>query len=138
MYLHTSPEFAIKKLLAAEERRIAAFSHVWRNRERGPLHSPEFTMLEWYRVGQDYTALIEDCAAFLRLAAEAEEAESLRFCDRLCDPFAAPERISVADAVGRHAGIDLMATIGPEGETDAEALRATMVAAGIRAGEDDS
>ena len=52
MYLHTSPEFAMKKLLAAGERRIHAFSHVWRNRERGPLcTAPEFTMLEWYRVG---------------------------------------------------------------------------------------
>ncbi|TMV81135.1 EF-P lysine aminoacylase GenX, partial [Thioclava sp. BHET1] len=138
MYLHTSPEFAMKKLLAAGERRIAAFSHVWRNRERGALHSPEFTMLEWYRVGQDYTALMADCAAFLRLAAEAAGAEKLRFRDRLCDPFAAPERLSVAEAVSRHAGIDLMATIGPEGETDAAALRAAMVAAGIRAGADDS
>ena len=57
MYLHTSPEFALKKLLAAGETRIAAFAHVWRNRERGALHSPEFTMLEWYRAGEDYTAL---------------------------------------------------------------------------------
>ena len=70
MYLHTSPEFAMKKLLAAGEERIFSLSHVWRNRERGPLHSPEFTMLEWYRVGQDYSHLMADCAAFLRAAAK--------------------------------------------------------------------
>ena len=106
MYLHTSPEFAMKKLLAAGETRIAAFAHVWRNRERGALHSPEFTMLEWYRVGQDYTVLMADCAAFLRLAAEQAGASVLRFRDRTCDPFAEPERLSVADAFARHAGID--------------------------------
>ena len=58
MYLHTSPEFAMKKLLAAGEERIFSLSHVWRNRERGPLHSPEFTMLEWYRAGEAYDVLI--------------------------------------------------------------------------------
>ena len=68
MYLHTSPEFAMKRLLAAGERRIHSFSHVWRNRERGALHAPEFTMLEWYRVGEGYEVLMEDTLALLRLA----------------------------------------------------------------------
>jgi lysyl-tRNA synthetase class 2 len=138
MYLHTSPEFAMKKLLTAGETRIAAFVHVWRNRERGALHSPEFTMLEWYRVGEGYAVLMEDCAAFLRLAAEATGAEVLRFRDRTCDPFAEPERLSVADAFARHAGIDLMATIRADGSTDAKALRSAAEGARVRTAPDDT
>ncbi|MFC7704292.1 EF-P lysine aminoacylase EpmA [Plastorhodobacter daqingensis] len=138
MYLHTSPEFAMKKLLAAGERRIAAFSHVWRNRERGPLHSPEFTMLEWYRAEEPYERLMEDCAVILRLAATAAGSVQLRFRDRLCDPFAAPERLDLAEACRRHAGVDLLASIGPEGAPDATALARAMAAAGLRTAADDT
>jgi lysyl-tRNA synthetase class 2 len=138
MYMHTSPEFAMKKLLAAGETRIAAFAHVWRNRERGALHSPEFTMLEWYRVAEDYSVLMQDCAAFLRLAARVAGAAALRFRDAVCDPFAEPERLSVADAFTRYAGIDLLASISPTGATDADILRAQLVGAGIRSAPDDT
>lgn len=138
MYLHTSPEFAMKKLLAAGEPRIAAFAHVWRNREGGPRHSIEFTMLEWYRAGQDYTALMGDCAALLRLAAEATGTRVLRHAGAECDPFAEPERISVAKAFSRHAGIDLLATCRADGTTDAAALRAQCAAAGLKMAEDDT
>jgi elongation factor P--(R)-beta-lysine ligase len=138
MYLHTSPEFAMKKLLAAGETRIAAFAHVWRNRERGPLHSPEFTMLEWYRVGEGYETLMGDCARMLRLAAEAAGALLLRYRDRTCDPFVPFERISVAEAFVRYAGIDLMATIAADGSTDAETLGAAMDRASISRGADDT
>ncbi|WP_236638506.1 amino acid--tRNA ligase-related protein [Mangrovicoccus ximenensis] len=118
MYLHTSPEFAMKKLLAAGEPRIAAFAHVWRNRERGPRHSPEFTMLEWYRTGEDYAVLMEDTAAMARLACEAAGARILRAGDATCDPFLPYERISVAEAFARHAGIDLLATLAADGAAD--------------------
>ncbi len=138
MYLHTSPEFAMKKLLAAGETRIAAFAHVWRNRERGPLHSPEFTMLEWYRTGQDYTVLMEDCAAFLRLAATIAGTRILQFKDRVCDPFLEPERLNIADAFQRYAGIDLLATCGPNGQTDALALAVQLPAAEVRVAPDDT
>ena len=138
MYLHTSPEFAMKKLLAAGETRIAAFAHVWRNRERGPLHSPEFTMLEWYRVGEDYAVLMDDCADVLRLAARAAGAGMLRYRDRVCDPFAAFERIPVAEAFGRHAGIDLLATIGADGAGDAGLLGPMLDRAGVRRAADDT
>lgn len=137
MYLHTSPEFAMKKLLAAGEARIFSLSHVWRNRERGALHSPEFTMLEWYRAGQDYRLLFDDCAAFLRLAAEAAGAEMLRFRGIECDPYATPQVMTVAEGFAEYAGIDLLATCDGT-ETDTGALRAQAAAQGIRLAEDDT
>jgi lysyl-tRNA synthetase class 2 len=130
-YLHTSPEFSMKKLLAAGETRIASLGHVWRNRERGALHHPEFTMLEWYRTGEPYTAVMDDCIAMIRLAAQTAGASVFRWKGRECDPLATPERLSVADAFARHAGIDLLATIGADGATDAVALADQMRAAGI-------
>ncbi len=138
MYLATSPEFAMKKLLAAGETRIAAFAHVFRNRERGALHSPEFTMLEWYRVGQDYAVLMEDVAAFLRLACEAAGSAVLRYREKVCDPFLPFERLSVADAFATHAGIDLLATCLADGETDRDGLAAQATAAGVRVAGDDT
>lgn len=137
-YLRTSPEFACKALLAAGEERIFDFARVWRNRERGPLHHPEFTMLEWYRTGVPYDALMEDCQALLILAAEAAGTGQLRFRGRVCDPLLAPERVPVAQAVQRHAGIDLLATLDAAGRTDGAALAASARAAGIRVAEDDS
>lgn len=131
LYLHTSPEFSMKKLLAAGERRIASIGHVWRNRERGALHHPEFTMLEWYRANEPYDAVIGDCIAMLRIAARETGAAKLRYRDRESDPFAEPERLSVIDAFSRYAGIDIFATMNAEGETDAEALAAQMRERGL-------
>jgi lysyl-tRNA synthetase class 2 len=136
MYLHTSPEFAMKKLLAAGETRIAAFAHVWRNRERGALHSPEFTMLEWYRVGQDYTVLMDDCANLLRLACGMGGV--LRYRGAVCDPFAEPERVSVAQAFATHAGIDLLATVAADGSPDAALLAVQMDRVGLHRSADDT
>ena len=137
LYLHTSPEFACKKLLAAGERRIACFAHVYRNRERGPLHHPEFTMLEWYRAGETYDALMADCGAMLALAAEVAGVSQLTYRGAACDPALPPERLSVAEAFTRHAGVDLLATIRPDGSTDRDALAAAMRDAGLRVAEDD-
>ncbi|CAN7521897.1 EF-P lysine aminoacylase EpmA [Mesorhizobium amorphae] len=138
LYLHTSPEFACKKLLAAGEQRIFSLGAVWRNRERGPLHHPEFTMLEWYRVGETYESLMADCAALLALAAERAGAKTFRFRGREADPFAEPERLSVAEAFSRYAGIDLLATVAADGSTDRETLQAALVQAGLRTAEDDN
>jgi len=136
-YLHTSPEFACKKLLAAGEQRIACFSHVYRNRERGPLHHPEFTMLEWYRVGEGYEQLMADCVAILRLAASTVGAGRLTYRGAECDPFAEPERLSVATAFERHAGIDLLSSVDADGQTDRDQLAAELRRVGMRVAPDD-
>jgi lysyl-tRNA synthetase class 2 len=138
LYLHTSPEFACKKLLAAGEKRIFSFGPVWRNRERGPLHHPEFTMIEWYRVGEAYESLMDDCAALLALAAERVSTKRFTFRDREADPFAEPERLTVHDAFMRHAGIDLLATVASNGETDRDSLHAAVAQAGMRTAPDDT
>jgi elongation factor P--(R)-beta-lysine ligase len=138
LYLHTSPEFACKKLLAAGEQRIACFAHVYRNRERGPLHHPEFTMLEWYRAGEAYEVLMEDCAEILVLAAGVTGASMLTYRGATCDPALPPERLTVADAFRRHAGIDLLASIDPDGATDRARLATAMRAAGLRVAGDDT
>lgn len=137
-YLHTSPEFAAKKLLAAGETRICTFAHVWRNRERGPLHHPEFTMLEWYRTGEPYQQLMADCAELLALSARTTGIDRFRYGGMDCDPFAEPERLTVADAFQRHAGIDLLASINPDGSTGRAALADQMEAKGLTVAEDDT
>jgi elongation factor P--(R)-beta-lysine ligase len=134
LYLRTSPEFACKKLLAAGERRIVEFARSFRNRERGALHHPEFTLVEWYRAHEPYEALMADCAAILALAARTAGTTRFSFRDRAIDPFAAPERLTVAEAFARHAGIDLLALLPPEpGARFAAAARA----AGVRTAADD-
>ena len=138
LYLHTSPEFACKKLLAAGEKRIACFAHVYRNRERGPLHHPEFTMLEWYRVGETYETLMKDSANLLALAAETAKTKTFTYRGRSVDPFLEPERLSVAEAFKRYAGIDLLATMDKGGETDRDGLASALVDAGIRTAHDDT
>ncbi|MDB5447121.1 MAG: lysyl-tRNA synthetase [Phenylobacterium sp.] len=138
LYLRTSPEFAAKKLLAAGETRIFELARVWRNRERGPLHHPEFTLLEWYRAGSPYETLMADCAGLLRLAAETTGAERFAFAGRTVDPFAEPERLTLAEAFEGFAGIDLLATVGEAGTTDRDALAAAAKGAGIRVAADDT
>lgn len=137
-YLHTSPEFACKKLLAAGETRIFDFARVFRNRERTALHHPEFTMLEWYRAEEDYEALMTDCAALMAEAARAAGATTLRWRDVEADPFAKPERLTLHEAFARHADIDLLATISSAGATDRAAFATQAKRAGIRLAPDDS
>ena len=115
-YLHTSPEFAMKKLMAGGMNKIMQLCHVWRDGERGPLHHPEFTMLEWYRAGADYHALMADCEDLMLGVAKAAERTlqdgvMLRWQGGTCDPAKPAERLTVQQAFSRHVNIDLLATI---------------------------
>jgi lysyl-tRNA synthetase class 2 len=138
LYLHTSPEFACKKLLAAGERRIFDFARVWRNRERGPLHHPEFTLLEWYRAEEPYEVLMTDCAALMALAAETTGAKAFTWRGKTADPFAEPERLTLAEAFDRHARIDLLASVAVGGDTDRDTLATAAKSTGIRVADDDT
>jgi lysyl-tRNA synthetase class 2 len=137
LYLHTSPEFTCKKLLAAGEPRIFSFAHVFRNRERGALHHPEFTMLEWYRTNEPYEALMEDCAGLLAEAAKAAGSAQWQWKDRTADPYAAPERLAVAVAFETFAGIDLLATLDGR-EPNRDRLVAAARGKGIQVADDDT
>jgi lysyl-tRNA synthetase class 2 len=114
-YMRASPEFACKKLLAAGERRIFEFARCFRNRESGPLHHPEFTMLEWYRAHGRYELLMDDCMAVMACAAQTADTRQFAYRDRTASPFAEPERITVVEAFERYAGIDLLTVLPPEG-----------------------
>jgi lysyl-tRNA synthetase class 2 len=122
-YLRTSPEFACKKLLAAGEAKIFEFARVFRDRERGDLHLPEFTMLEWYRANAAYDAVMADSVVVIAHAAQATGIGRFSFRGRTADPFAEPELMTVAAAFERFAGIDLLSTVA-DGKGDRAALAA--------------
>lgn len=135
-YLRTSPEFACKKLLAAGEAKIFELARVFRDRERGDLHLPEFTLLEWYRAGAAYDAVMADSVVVIARAAQATGIGRFSFRGRTADPFAEPELLTVATAFERFAGIDLLATV-----TEREGDRGALAAAAerrVRIREDDT
>lgn len=133
LFLHASPEFACKKLLAAGEERIFTFARVFRNRERGPLHHPEFTMLEWYRAREPMQRLMEDCAGLLIAAAQAVGVERFAYRGSSIDPFDEPDVISVCEAFDAYANIDLAAMLD-----DRDALARAAARDGVRVAADDS
>ncbi|MBR1272856.1 EF-P lysine aminoacylase GenX [Bradyrhizobium sp. AUGA SZCCT0222] len=135
-YLRTSPEFAAKKLLAAGEDKIFEFARVFRDRERGDLHLPEFTMLEWYRANAAYDAIMADTIVVIAHAAQATGIGQFSFRGRITDPFAEPELLTVATAFERFAGIDLLATVA-DGEGDRRAL-AEASKSRVRIADDDT
>jgi lysyl-tRNA synthetase class 2 len=134
-YLHTSPEFAMKKLLAAGETRIFDLARVYRNRERTPTHAPEFTMLEWYRADETYDTVIADTLSLLRLAAETSGAKTFAWRGRGSDPLAEEERLTVSAAFSRYANVNLLDTLNAGGGADRDALAAVSP---VRVAGDDS
>ena len=138
VYLHTSPEFAMKKLLAAGEPRIYALAHVFRNRERTALHSPEFTMLEWYRADEPLSRIMEDCSALVALAAHEAGAATFAYRGRQASPFEPPERVATREAFKRFSGIDIFDSLRAGCEPEAGLLARQARAAGLRVADDDA
>jgi lysyl-tRNA synthetase class 2 len=138
VYLHTSPEFASKKLLAAGETRIFDFARVFRNREQTGTHAPEFTMLEWYRANETYESVIGDCLAVVRMAADTTGLVRFTHRGSECDPRGEAQRLTVGEAFIHHAGIDLLKTLSATGVGDRNALAYAARRGGFDVADDDS
>lgn len=116
LWLHTSPEFAMKKLLAAGAGPIFQVARVWRDGEGSFRHLVEFSMLEWYRPGLSFAGLMDETEALLR-AVLPPVVRSGGVETRL-DGF---ERVTVAEAFWRFAGADVLGTAGDAGALAASA-----------------
>lgn len=106
--LQPSPELCMKRLLSMGFEQIFQICRCWRYGERGDLHLPEFTMLEWYRINADYTTLMHDCMALTRTVANSlglngkieRKGKSINLDDEW-------EQLTVATAYDRFAGISV-------------------------------
>jgi lysyl-tRNA synthetase class 2 len=133
LWLHTSPEYAMKRLLAAGFSRVFQLARVFRNGEVSATHNPEFTMLELYRAGTDYEGVMQDLEALVDGAARALAGGArVRFGGREVDLAAPYQRLTVADAFARHVGVDVLACDG-----DARRLRRALEQAGVGPGGPD-
>ena len=122
LYLRTSPELAIKRLLAGGVGPVFEIARVWRNGEIGRTHAPEFTMLEWYRPGLTLDGLMDETEAYLRAVWPACPAAPFR-------------RVTMAQAFARWCGgLDILASIRADGSGDGPALLAAAAAAGLAPG----
>ena len=130
-YLHTSPEFAMKKLLVAGMPGIWQLAHAFRDGERSATHHPEFSMLEWYRVGASYRELMAECAAFVGICQEAAGAEVLSRRGHSADARRPWQHISVDSAFREFCGIDLLATAPDPRAPDVELLAAAASRIGV-------
>jgi lysyl-tRNA synthetase class 2 len=133
-YLHTSPEYAMKRLLAAGCGDIYQIARVYRDGESGRFHNPEFTLIEWYRVGIDHHALMTDVehliAALLPAHRSAERAERISYRDAMqlhAGVDALDDPVSVLVGALQHAGIDVPAGIDDDRDACLDLLMSTVV-----------
>ncbi len=132
LYLHTSPEFAMKKLMVAGCSKIYQICHVFRNGEQSKRHSPEFTMIEWYRTHADYNDIKDDCVSLLRNCATATNIKAYKYKELSCDPFLEPQKLTVCEAFEKFANIDLMAVLD-----DKALFKKQIDSIGLRTANDD-
>ncbi len=137
LYLHTSPEFTMKKLLVAGVPRLYQLCQVYRNNERSRTHHPEFTMLEWYRAGADYGALMQDCIALVHACATACGRQGFLWRDITCDPFGEWDVLTLPQAFARYADTDLLATMPEPHIGDTDKLRTAAQRLNVRTAADD-
>jgi lysyl-tRNA synthetase class 2 len=109
LWLNTSPEFAMKRLLVAGAGPIFQLARVWRNGEGSALHAPEFTMLEWYRPGADFAELMDETEQYLRSVLPPVVTRG-----GISTDLSTFERLTVAEAFSRYADADLLGTLGDE------------------------
>ena len=138
LYLHTSPEFSMKKLLAFGMKNIYQFTHTFRNEVVSPTHYPEFTMLEWYRVGCDYTKLMDDCEQILKKTLETIGAEYFEYNGIKCDVKNGIEKITVKEAFEKYCHFNILDTIDNIKKPSVEAIRIEAEKLGIRVSASDS
>ncbi len=137
LHLHTSPEIACKKLLAAGEQKIFTFAQVFRNRERGALHHPEFTMLEWYRADQSMHSVMADCEEIVRIAAETADRSEWSWREMTTDVGKPPVVLSCNDVFQKHLGIDLSESLA-NGVPDRDKLASSAQQKGVSIANDDT
>ena len=137
LYLHTSPEFTMKKLLVAGVERLYQVARVFRNGERSPTHHPEFTMVEWYRAGGTIHELMDDTEALVRACARAAGATHLVHQGRIADPFREWRRLSVAEAFFDYCDMDVLATAPDPWNPDRPLIAAEARRLGISVSDSD-
>jgi lysyl-tRNA synthetase class 2 len=112
LFLHTSPEFAMKKLLAGGAEKIFQIAPTFRNNDRSSTHHPQFAMLEWYRANEEYTVLMADAEQAVRACALALGQDSLVWRGVKVDLLRPWMKLTVAEAFAKHAGIDVLGLVG--------------------------